>query len=391
MAEVMLVLGGVLLAALAVDLLGSRTRLPRVTLLLCVGLLAGPSGLDLMPPQAESWYPLVADLALVMVAFLLGGELTAETIRDHGRDVMVVSLLVVGCTGLAVGGGLVLAGFEPKLAIVLGAIATSTAPAAVADVVRESRASGPTTRTLLRVVAVDDAWGIIALSLALAWVLAGSDPESARSAVFAGGFDIVGALAVGAFVGVPMALLSGRLRDGEPTQTEAIAGVLLSGGLALLVGVSHLLAAMATGVVVANLAHHHRRPFRAIEGIEWPFMAVFFVLSGARLSLDHVGGGLPLIVAFIAARILGRWVGGAAASRLATPASGPLHGIGFGLLPQAGVAIGMALVVSGRVPEIGAVVLTTTMAATVFFELVGPFCTRRMLERAGEVPLAESP
>lgn len=383
-AEVMLVIGGILLAALAADTLGRRTRLPRVTLLLLLGLAVGPSGMALIPDGVEAWYPLTADLALVMVAFLLGGELTVSTLRQHGRDVMTVSLVVVVVTAIVVLTGLVLAGFPTELAILLGVIATSTDPAAVADVVHESRARGPTTRVLLGVVAVDDAWGILMLSLGLAWVLAASDPSSAWSAVLGGGFEIVGALGVGFAVGIPMALLTGRLNEGEPTLTEAVDGVLLSGGLALAFGVSHLLAAMVTGAVVANLARHHRRPFRAIEGIEWPFMAVFFVLSGAMLRFDAVAAALGLVAGFVALRVLGRLSGGLVAASLAKDRSIASVWLGPALLPQAGVALGMALVVSARIPEWGPTVLAATMASTVFFELVGPVCTRRVLEHVGE-------
>ncbi len=383
-AEVMLVIGGILLAALAADTLGRRTRLPRVTLLLLLGLAVGPSGMALIPDGVEAWYPLTADLALVMVAFLLGGELTVSTLRQHGRDVMTVSLVVVVVTAIVVLTGLVLAGFPTELAILLGVIATSTDPAAVADVVHESRARGPTTRVLLGVVAVDDAWGILMLSLGLAWVLAASDPSSAWSAVLGGGFEIVGALGVGFAVGIPMALLTGRLNEGEPTLTEAVGGVLLSGGLALAFGVSHLLAAMVTGAVVANLARHHRRPFRAIEGIEWPFMAVFFVLSGAMLRFDAVAAALGLVAGFVALRVLGRLSGGLVAASLAKDRSIASVWLGPALLPQAGVALGMALVVSARIPEWGPTVLAATMASTVFFELVGPVCTRRVLEHVGE-------
>ncbi len=384
-AETMLVIGGILLASLGADTLGRRTRLPRVTLLLIVGIAVGPFGLAVVPASVDGWYPLAADLALIMVAFLLGGELTVASLREHGRDVLIVSVLVVVLTAVVVVAGLRLVGFPIELAILLGVIATSTDPAAVADVVHESGARGPVTRVLLGVVAVDDAWGILMLSLGLAWVLAASGAETAGAAILGGGFEIVGAIGVGCAVGLPMALLTGRLHEGEPTLTEAISGVLLSGGLALAVGVSHLLAAMVTGAVVANVARHHRRPFRAIRGIEWPFMAVFFVLSGAMLRFDAVRDSLGLVAAFVALRVLGRIAGGALAARW-TRGSAPISGwIGPALLPQAGVALGMALVVSSRLPEYASTVIAVTMASTVFFELVGPLCTRRVLERVGEV------
>jgi Kef-type K+ transport system membrane component KefB len=180
-----------------------------------------------------------------------------------------------------------------------------------------------------------------------------------------------------------MALFSGRVRTGEPTQAEALGGVLLCGGVALLLDVSFLLAAMTMGVVVANLAHHHRRTFRAIEGIEWPFLVLFFVLSGASLEVAEFGKAAGLTVTYVLLRVLGRVLGGWLGS-LGSGRSLPTGMIGVALLPQAGIAIGMALVASQRVPDVGGAILTATVAATIVFEIVGPILTRLVVLRSGE-------
>ena len=375
----LITLGAIFLAGLAADLLGRRTRLPRVTLLLLLGVGVGPAGLDLLPASNADWFPFVADMALVMVAFLLGGELTPAMLREHGRAVLGVSLAVVIVTAGFVAFGLVLLGWPAPAALLLGAIATSTAPAAVSDVVREADVRGPFPRLLLGIVAVDDAWGIAALSLALAVVLGMQSGELARTAIVEGCIDLGGAVLLGSGLGVPMALLSGRVRDGEPTQAEALGGVLLCGGLALWLGVSHLLAAMVMGAVVAHLASHHSRPFRAIEGIEWPFMVLFFVLSGAALGRSELAESGALVLAYVLLRVLGRLAGGWLGARVAAEAS--LAPMGIALLPQAGVAIGMALVASQRLPDLGGMILSTIVAATIAFEITGPILTRWALIR----------
>jgi Kef-type K+ transport system membrane component KefB len=279
-------------------------------------------------------------------------------------------------------------GWPPAVALLLGAISTSTDPAAVSDVVRESRARGPFTKTLLGVVCVDDAWGIIAMSVALSLALAFHSPEAASGALLHGFTELTGAVLVGCAIGVPMAMLTGRVRDREPTQAEALGGVLLCGGAALMLGVSFLLAAMTMGVVVANLARHHRRPFRAIEGIEWPFMVLFFVLSGSSLDADQLGTAGGLTLAYIVLRVVGRIAGGWLGARLSTatnaPASPGMRGVGVALLPQAGIAIGMALVASQRLPEAGEPVLAATVAGTIVFEIFGPILTRQIVTRSGE-------
>ena len=383
-ATILVTIGGILLASLAADTLGRRTRLPRVTLLLVLGLAVGPIGLDIVPERSLDGFPLIADLALVMVAFLLGGELTPRFLREHGRVVLIASLLVVGMTACVVAAGLLLGGWSLPVALMLGAIATSTDPAAVSDVVREAEARGPFSKTLLGIVAVDDAWGIAVISFALAIVFATQSPEAARVAMLEGVLDLLGAIGVGCAVGVPIALLSGRVRAGEPTLAEALGGVMLCGGVSMMLNVSFLLAAMTMGVVVANLARHHLRSFRAIEGIEWPFMVVFFVLSGASLGLERITETLAIAALYVVLRVAGRFVGGVFGARLAgRPAFS--RGLGIALLPQAGIAIGMALVVSERLPREGEVILSATVLATVFFEIVGPILTRREIARIGEV------
>ncbi len=371
-AIVLVSLGSIFLASLAVDMLGRRTRLPRVTLLLLLGVVVGPIGLDLLPETSLDWFPFIAHLALVMVAFLLGGELTPSFLRGHGWRLVGVSGVVVGVTALVLMIGLLVGGWPVEIALLLGAIATSTDPAAVSDVVREVGAKGDFPKTLLGIVAIDDAWGILVVSLALA----------ARLAVLDGLVELGGAVAVGVLLGVPIALLSGRVREGEPTLAEALGGVILCAGLSLFWGVSYLLAAMTMGAVVANLARHHRRPFRAIEGIEWPFMLLFFVLSGASLRTGLLAEVALLTGVYIGLRVLGRIAGGWAGARLAGQPR-YARSLGIALLPQAGVAIGMALVVSEHVPDVGPEILGATVTATIFFEIVGPILTRRELDQIG--------
>ena len=379
----LLTLGGLLLVGLLTDEVGRRTRLPRVTLLIIFGVAAGPSGFDWLPKALQSWYEFLASAALTMVAFLLGGKLSLAMLRSNGKAIFSVSLSVVILTALLVGIGLIAIGTPVVLALLLAGIATATAPAATQDVVRQARASGPFTDTLLGVVAVDDAWGLVVFSvlLVIAKSIAG---DGASAIVWHGLMELGGSLAIGAAVGLPAAYLTGRLRPGEPIQTEALGLVFLCAGLAIWLGVSFLLAGMVAGAIVVNLAKHHNRPFHEIEHIEWPFMIFFFVLAGASLHLESLYGigliGAVYIVLRTVARLVGGWLGGMAAD---IP---PLHRrwIGVALVPQAGVALGMALVAVNHLPELGETVLAVTIGSTVAFELVGPILTQLALRKTRE-------
>lgn len=379
----LITLGGLLALGLVTDLVGRHTRLPRVTLLMLFGFGIGPFGLDWLPGASRHWWPVVADIALVMVGFLLGGEL-AESVRRYGRTVAAVAAgKLLGAFAL-VGGGLLLAGLGWEAALLLAAIATATAPAATVDVVHEAKARGPFARTLLGVVAVDDAGGLVLFSVVMAAVVASTGSGGAE-ALLVGGRELGGALLVGIAIGLPMAALTGRIEPGEPTLVEALAGVFLCGGIAAMLGASPLLSAMVLGAVVAARAQHHRRPFRAIEGIEWPFLVLFFVLAGASLDPLALGGAGMALAVYAVLRVAGMTVGCWLGARAVGADPSVQRWMGLALLPQAGVALGMALAAARRFPEFGDSLLALVIATTTLFELVGPVLARFALVQAGEI------
>jgi Kef-type K+ transport system membrane component KefB len=147
----------------------------------------------------------------------------------------------------------------------------------------------------------------------------------------------------------------------------------------MMANLSFLLAAMTMGAVVENRARHHNRPFHAIEGIEWPFMTVFFVLAGASLDLEVLSDAGGLLGAYVVLRILGRLAGGWIGGSFSQQDHFARRWIGLALLPQAGVALGMALVAAQRFPEIGEGILPVVVAATAIFEVLGPVATRAAL------------
>lgn len=385
--QILIIIGGLLLLSLLTHAIGRRTFLPRVTLLLLLGLIIGPSGLALLPDSHDSWFPIVADMALVMVGFLLGERLTLHRLRKIGRTVLLVSLTVVGVTALIVGIGLSFLGLPLAAVLALASIASATDPAATADVAGELQAEGPFTDTLLAIVAVDDAWGLLLFSVLMgtADVVAGSG--SGSSALLLVAWEIGGAVALGAGLGIPMAYLTGRIKPGELTLAEALGFVFLAGGLAIWLGFSFLLAAITLGSVVASLAKHHNRPFHAIKGIEMPFLVLFFVLAGASLEFDAIPAvglvGGAYIVLRAAARISGGWLGG----HFAGAPSNTNRWIGLALMPQAGVAVGMALLAAQRFPESAATILPVVIGSTVLFEIFGPITARMALRAVGESQL----
>lgn len=378
--RILITLGMLLLAGLALDALGRRTRLPRVTLLVTFGILIGPSVLNFIPVAANDWYPLVAKFALVMVAFLLGGHLTRAVITRDGRHILGVSLGAVFLTSTIVGLGLWALGFDPLLCLVLAGISCATAPAATEDVVRNSGLKGAFPRILLGAVAIDDAWALIVFSLLLA---AGHALEGGDAAQVVGhiAIEIGGAILLGFVIGIPAAYLTGRLKPGEPSMIEALGVVFLCGGLALETGASFLLSTMICGTVIANIARHHTRPFHEIESIEWPFMVLFFILAGASLEFSAVLDIGLIGLAYVVFRALGRAFGGWMGGRASGMNQHQSRWIGVALMPQAGVAMGMALVAASAFPDRAGSIMAIVIGTTVIFELVGPLSTQIALSK----------
>jgi len=383
--EVLITFGGLFLIGLLADLAGRYTPLPRVTLLLLAGVLMGPSALDWLPGFTRDWFPILTNIALAMIGFMLGAKLTLARLRELGRLVLGFSLGIVVVTVLAVFSVLSLFGVSIEIALLLAGIATATTPAATMDVVNECGAEGRFTETLLDIVAIDDAWGLLVFSILIAVVQALSGQGGIGEALTTGAWEIGGALLLGLLLGVPMAYLTGRIHPGEPTQAEALGLVLLCAGIAVWAQVSYILAAIVLGAVVANLAKHHERPFHAVKGFEWPFLILFFLLAGASLHLEELSQIGYLGAAYIGLRVVGRMLGAQLGGWLGGAEPDTRRWMGLALLPQAGIAIGMALLASQRFPEYEQVILPVVLGSSVIFEIIGSVLTRQVLTRMGEI------
>lgn len=371
-------LGGMFLIALAADQIGRRTAVPRVTLLLLCGLAIGH--FDLIHETIVRSNELLSVTALTFVAFLLGGSLKIADLQVIGRRVLAISMTIVVVTVVVVTAGLTALGVDPGLAAVLGGVASATAPAATTDVIRESGIENDFTRTVASVVAVDDAWGLLAFSLCLSFAMSGATGVAAGHE-FSVTREIFGALALGVVVGLPGAVLTGRISEGEPLEVEALALVFLTAGLALWAEVSFLIAGMTAGAIIVNLATHHERAFHEIEHIQWPFVVLFFLLAGATLDLAALRDVGVLGLAYMALRTVARFAGGWVGAWLGGAPEAERRFYGPALLPQAGVAVGMALIAARAMPDRADQIIALTIGTTVAFELFGPVLTAWAIRR----------
>ena len=379
--QFLLALGGILLLGLVTDTLGRRTHLPRVTLLLIFGIIIGKDLLDIIPAVFSERFEIIADMALLMVGFLLGGKLTVSTLKKSAGQILWISISAAIVTTVMVILGLLWIGVPADIAILLGCIASATAPAAVLDVVTESNIKGQFSELLLSIVSLDDAWALLLFGIGVVVVKSINGLDADIMPLLAVSREIGGAIILGILIGLPAAYLTGRIRPGQPSLIEALGIVFVCGGLALMLDVSFLIASMVMGAVITNLARHHEYPFHAIEGIESPFMVIFFVLAGASLELTLVNEIGFIGMVYVLCRTAGKYFGGMLGSHYSKAGKQTTQWIGVALLPQAGVAIGMALVAAKHFPEYSQTLLSVIISTTIFFEIIGPVFTRLALQR----------
>lgn len=380
-AEFLIAIGSILLLGLATDFLGKRTFLPRVTLLLIFGIIVGDEVLAVIPLSVSSRFEIITDIALLMIGFLLGGKLTLKSFKKDSRQLIWISLSAALGTTMVVTLALLAVGLSIEISILLGCIAAATAPAATLDTVLESNSKSRFSRLLLGIVAIDDVWALILFSFGLALISITNGEQNGSFYLLDASYEIIGALLLGGLIGLPASYLTGRIRPGQPMLTEALGLVLICGGISLWLEISFLIAAMTMGAVVTNMAKHHDYPFHEIENIERPFMVLFFILAGATLEIGMLAGlgliGVVYILARVGGKLLGVWIG----ARVSQASKEVQHWMGIALMPQAGVAIGMALLIANRFPEYQQTILSIVISTTIFFELVGPICTRIALKR----------
>ena len=381
-AQFLLALGGILVLGLITDWVGKKTFLPRITLLLIFGIIIGEEGFNLIPTVFSDRFELIAEMTLLVVGFMLGGILTTETIKKSGKTILSISISAAVFTTAIVTLALSTTGLPLEIAILLGCIASATAPAATVDTVIESNNKSNFSRSLLAIVALDDAWGLILFSLGIALVAVINGNPNETHFILSAGFEIGGAVLLGLGIGLPAAFLTGRIKPGRPMLTEALAVVFVCGGLALWLDVSFLIAAMTLGAPSANLAKHHEYPLNAIEGIEWPLMIIFFILAGASLNIASLNEIGMIIIVFIIFRGIGKIIGANIGARISNADKTTRHWMGAALLPQAGAAMGMALVASNQFPEYRQTLLSVVISSTIFFEIIGPVFTRIALKKA---------
>ena len=377
--------------AMIVGLLLTRVvklvHLPNVTGYLIAGLLIGPYVLNVFPSDSLESVSLISTVALGFIAFSIGNEFRFSHLKHIGKNAIIICLCQALLAVLLVDVTLLLAGFDTPLCLVLGAIATATAPAATLMVVRQYKAKGPITSTLLPVVAIDDAVGLIvfAVSLAIAQSLASGEAVTVMNTVVEPLLEIVLSLLVGAVIGVLISVATKFFKSRANRLCICIAAVLLGVALAEQFHLSSLLLCMCIGAGFVNTNKHAESILEGTDRWTPPLFMIFFVISGAELDLAVLPTVGLLGVLYLIARSLGKYFGTFFGAMTVGADKNIRKYLGAALLPQAGVAIGMAQIVMNELPAYGSQVRAVILTATLIYELVGPMITKIVLTKAGEI------
>jgi Kef-type K+ transport system membrane component KefB len=402
--NLILAIGILIVTGFGGGLLARKIKFPRISGYIIIGILLSPSLLNIIPSQLiRGELSLITDIALGIIAYLIGGSLKLERLKGLGRGILAITAfqslgawLFVGLLVAFLGHLLVplnlphASYFQTYLpmAIIIGAVSCATAPAATLAIVREYRASGPFTTTLLGVVALDDAVAILGTSVAISFsrMLIAGESISPYSMLLPPVWEIAGSLVLGVGVGFVLIHMSPLAKTRKALLALVFGMIMLCVGLSRTLGVSPLLANMAVGFVIVNRMKQSEQLFGVIDDIEDVIFAMFFTLAGTHFDLRILSATGVLSLLIILGRFSGKFLGARIGSSLAHAPESVRKYLGLGLFPKAGVTVGLILLVQ-REPTfsaIGNLIISAVLASVIINELIAPPLTKYAIVKAGE-------
>ena len=407
-ASIFLSLSIALLSGLLLSRLAKKVKLPAVTAYLISGVLIGPfvlgaigiPGIGITADQIES-FGLISDLALGFIAFAMGNEFRLAQLKKIGKQATVIGVVQALFTTVVV--DVVLIGLHflmpDKLslaaAIVLASVATATAPAATLMVVKQYKAKGPVTDVLLPVVALDDAVGLVVFAISFGVAKSVSTGAvDVLSVILEPLLEVVLSLGLGFIMGLLFTLCEKYFHSRSKRMAVSVTFVMMTVAISSLrfdvggihIGFSSLLACMMLGTVFCNMCEVSEELMDRADRWTTPVLILFFVISGAELELSVFTDWAVVVagIVYILSRSVGKYYGANISAKMTNSDPNIVKYLGITLLPQAGVALGMAIKAMELGPD-GAIVRNITLFAVLIYEIVGPFLTKIALTKAGDI------
>lgn len=376
-----------LLAALVAGKIVKQLRLPNVTGYLVMGLLIGPHCLKILNDELISHMNFVTELALGCIAFSIGAEFKIKFLRKVGKAPIVIGVLEGLGAVAVVDTVLLLLGYDVTFALAMGAIASATAAASTLMIVKQYKAKGPVTNTLLPVVALDDAVALMAfgISMAIANVIGSHGDAPLAKLLITPCIELFGGLLFGALLGLLM-VIAVKVYTGRGNRLAiTLFMICLTVGISDIVGFSSLLACMMLSMVFVNLSKFGDKIYEPLDRVTPPIYMMFFIISGASLDVTIITSVGVVGVVYVVGRVVGKVMGASLGAKLSKAPKIVSKYLGFTLVPQEGVAIGLAATAAASLPEYGNRIQTVVLCGVVVYELIGPIITKTALIKTGEI------
>lgn len=383
---ILLSLSVILLAGFLLTRITKLAKLPNVTGYIIAGVVIGPYVLNLIPHEMVEHMGFISDIALAFIAFGVGRFFKKEAFKETGFGVIVITLLESLLAGILVTLSMhYIFHLSWSFCLLLGAIATATAPASTMITIRQYHARGNFVNILLQVAALDDAVCLIAFSLASAFVNTEAGAGVSASEIILPIIYNIGALVIGFISG---ALLSRLMTPGRSEDNRLILTISLLLGIAGLcasVDISPLLSCMLFGTTYINMTKD-KELYRQVERFTPPILSMFFVVSGMSLNIRSFGTLGIIGASYFVIRIVGKYLGAFGGCMIAKTTAAVRNYLGLALIPQAGVAIGLAFMGKRVLPDrMGNMLLTIILSSSVLYELIGPVCAKIALIHSGSI------
>nr|WP_075574498.1 cation:proton antiporter [Ezakiella massiliensis] len=379
----------IILFGIAGGKVSKRLNLPNVTGYLLAGLLLGPSFLKLVTPDDAGIIEFVNEFALGIIAFAIGGEFFLPDLKKLGKDVFVITVMeVVGVLAIVFVMMRYVLGQSFVFSIIIASMSAATAPAGTVMIIKQYRADGPLTRTILPVAALDDVLGIIAfgICMSLAKISIGATGDVSKVMMFAAPFlEIIYSIGLGFVVGYIFTFLSTKIKSHDHMLCLILVTILGTTGLANMFGISALLCNMVVGATACNLNRNIKRIFDIINEFAPPIHLLFFTFAGASLNLSVLKSIGFLGVVYALSRAIGKISGATIGAKMVNAPPRVQKWLGLALLPQGGISIGLSMIVARELPDHAGEIITVILFSVLVFEIMGPILAKISITKAGEV------
>lgn len=375
-----------------VGIMGGRVAkkltLPSVSGYIIAGLILGPSFINLVSSQDLESLGFITDIALAAIAFSIGSEFLLSDMKKVGKRILILTTTeVIGAFVVVFIAMFYIFNQSFEFSLVIASMSAATAPAGIVMVIRELKADGPLVKTILPVVALDDALGIMVfgVALSLAKMTSGLEEFTVFNIISAPLIEIFGSLLLGFLLGIGLTYLAKKAKGRDELLKISFAFILAGVGASNFFNLSPLLTSMMMGGTLVNLKHNSKRVFGTMNEFTPPINLLFFTLAGMSLDLRIFVSVSSLGIGYILARAIGKIIGAGIGAKALGESKNIQKYLGLSLLTQGGISIGLSSIVASELPQFSESIITVILFSVLIFEIVGPILAKIAITRAGEV------